>query len=78
MKNSLILQIFFGFFAICFLSLTEVSTHKHSFGKERLEDGAFSPRDHMHYDNQGSQYFLFSFRRFKPNNVNKIYFRSSP
>lgn len=58
MKNVIILQIFLGFFTICILNLAKVSSHKHSFGKERLEDGAFSPRDHMHYDNEGLQTIL--------------------
>lgn len=30
------------------------SSHKHSQGKERLEDGAFSSRDHDHFDDGGS------------------------
>jgi hypothetical protein len=53
MRNAIVLQIFLGILAICLINLAEASAHKHSFGKERLEDGAFSPRDHMHYDNEG-------------------------
>lgn len=28
-------------------------SHKHQHGKERTEDGAFSPRDHAHFDDEG-------------------------
>lgn len=59
MKNVHVLQILLGVFAICFINLVEASAHKHSFGKERLEDGAFSPRDHMHFDNEGLYTLLF-------------------
>lgn len=30
------------------------AAHKHTHGKERPEDGAFSPRDHHHFDDEGS------------------------
>lgn len=30
------------------------ASHKHTHGKERAEDGGFSPRDHEHFDQEGS------------------------
>ena len=29
------------------------AAHKHTHGKERTEDGAFSPRDQSHFDEEG-------------------------
>jgi len=55
MKNVHVLQIILGVFAICFINLVKASAHKHSFGKERLEDGAFS----RFLDNEGLYALLF-------------------
>lgn len=40
--------------SICIATLLAASAHKHSHtNKERAEDGAFSPRDHEHFDEEG-------------------------
>lgn len=35
------------------------SAHKHSHGKERLEDGGFNPRDHDHFDGEGLSSLIY-------------------
>ncbi|CRL00481.1 CLUMA_CG013742, isoform B [Clunio marinus] len=35
------------------------ASHKHAHGKERLEDGAFSPKDHDHFDGEGEHHSEF-------------------
>lgn len=40
--------------------IVAASSHKHSQGKERLEDGAFSPRDHDHFNEEGSKEFYLA------------------
>lgn len=47
-----------SFVVLCVVpNVISASAHKHVHGKERTEDGAFSPRDHNHLD-QG-QYFHY-------------------
>lgn len=48
------LKFFLVVLLICQQSILSTDAHKH-FGKERLEDGAFSPRDRLHYDNDGEK-----------------------
>lgn len=53
MRNAIVLNVYIAIFIICLINLLGVDSHKHLGGKERLEDGAFSPRDRLHYDNEG-------------------------
>lgn len=40
-----------SFVVLCVVpNVISASAHKHVHGKERTEDGAFSPRDHNHFD----------------------------
>lgn len=46
----------FLFLMILIVPLRQIqsaSAHKHVHGKERTEDGAFSPRDHDHFGEEG-------------------------
>lgn len=43
-------------------SITSAAAHKHSHGKERLEDGAFSPKDHDHFEGGINDYIMSTLR----------------
>ncbi|KAG1653094.1 Reticulocalbin-2 [Nymphon striatum] len=47
------------FTALSFVSSTSMHTHRSSGQKEREEDGAFTQRDSMHYDKDGSHHTQF-------------------
>lgn len=49
------------FVLLCFTASIAIaaSSHKHSHSKERAEDGAFSPRDHEHFDEGGEHHNEF-------------------